>query len=196
MDLWVGRALWKLSSHTILNSSYYSWACISAVFVWKRGVWVIVLKRKCLCIKYSNILAILSYFWLILPMMRHCTAYGCSNRSNKVGWENLSWHKHRSKHRFCCMARAGTTEHLNMLFFGKYAFGGMFPRTICFEFTTFAVDHDPNASLSCPFTWKPLNCRLNCNKCYSTSLYKFPSTSHQLVLAVVYVCVYIYNLIF
>ena len=47
------------------------------------------------------------------------TAYGCSNRSNKVGWENLSWHKHRSKHRFCYMAKAGTTEHLNMLFFGK-----------------------------------------------------------------------------
>ena len=34
------------------------------------------------------------------------------------------------------------------------------------EFTTFAVDHDPNASLSCAFTWKPLNYRLNCNKCY------------------------------
>ena len=185
MDLWVGRALWKLSSHTILNSSYYSWACISAVFVWKRGVWVIVLKRKCLCIKYSNILAIWSYVWLILPMMRHCTAYGCSNWSNKVGWENLSWHKHR----FCYMHH-WTFEHV------QNAFQGIFPRTICFEFTTLAVDHDPNASLSCPFTWKPLNCRLNCNKCYSTSLYKFPSTSHQLVLAVVYVCVYIYNFIF
>ena len=96
------------------NSSYYSWACSSAVFAWKRGVWV--LKRKCLCMKYSNVLAILSYFWLILPIVRHCTAYGCSNRSNKVGWENLSWHTHRAKHRFCYMARPGTTEHLNMLF--------------------------------------------------------------------------------
>ena len=36
----------------------------------------------------------------------------------------------------------------------------MFPRTI-------SVDHDPNASLSCAFTWKPLNCRLNCDNCYS-----------------------------
>ena len=35
---------------------------------------------------------------------------------------------------------------------------------VCYllEFTTFAVDHDPNASLSCTFTWKPLNFRLNC----------------------------------
>ena len=69
-------------------SSYYSWACSSAVFAWKRGIWVIVLKRNCLCIKYSNVLAILSYSWLILPIVRHCTAYGCSNRSNKVRWEN------------------------------------------------------------------------------------------------------------
>ena len=80
------------------------------------------------CIKYSNILAILSYFWLILLMMRHCTAYGCSTQSNKVGWENLSWHKHR----FCYMARAGSTEHLNTCSSSeKYAFGGMFPCTIC-----------------------------------------------------------------
>ena len=129
------------------NSSYYSWASSSAVFAWKRGIWVIVLKRKCLCIKYSNVLAILSYFWLILPMMRHCTAYGCSNRSNKVGWENLSWHKHRSKHRFCYMARASTTEHLNMLFFGKICVSPYY----LLETLTFAVDHDPNASLSCTF---------------------------------------------
>ena len=93
------RILWScdLLVKTI-NSSHYSWACSPVAFVWRRGIWVIVLKRKCLCIKYSNVLAILSYFWLILLMMRHCTAYGCSNRSNKVEWENLSWHKHRSKH--------------------------------------------------------------------------------------------------
>ena len=34
------------------------------------------------------------------------------------------------------------------------------------EFTIFSVDHDPNASISCAFTWRPLNCRLNCNNCY------------------------------
>ena len=94
------------------------------------------------------------------------TAYGCSNRSNKVGWEKLSWHKHRSKHRFCYMARAGTTEHLNMLFFGKiYVWRYVSPHYLL-EFTTSAVDHDPNASLPCDFTWKPLNCRLNCKYCY------------------------------
>ena len=99
--------------------------------------------------------------------MRHCTAYGCSNRSNKVEWENLSWRKHRSKHRFCYMARAGTTEHLNMLFFGKICVWRYVSPYYLLEFTTFAVDHDPNTSLSCVFTWKPLNCRLNCNNCYS-----------------------------
>ena len=106
------------------------------------------------------VLAILLYFWLILPTARHCTAYGCSNRSNKVGWENLSWHKHR----FCYMARAGTTEHLNMLF-GKICVWRYVSPYYLLEFTTFAVDHDPNASLSCAFTRKPLNCRLNCNNC-------------------------------
>ena len=44
-------------------------------------VWVIVLKRKCLCIKYSIVLAILSYFWPVLPMMRHCTGL-CLIRTN------------------------------------------------------------------------------------------------------------------
>ena len=148
------------------NSSYYSWACSSAVFAWKWDVWVIILKRKCLCIKYSKVLAILSYFWLVLRMMRHCTAYGCFIRNNKVGWENLSWYKHHSKYRFCYMARAGTTEHLNMLFFGKICVWRYVSLYYLLEITTFAVDHDPNASLSCTFTWKPLNCRLNCNNCY------------------------------
>ena len=107
---------------------YHGWACSSAVSAWKQGI----LKRKCLSIKYPNVLAILSYFWLISPIVRHCTAYGGSNRSKEVRWENLLWHKHHSKHRLCHMARAGTSEHLNMLFFGKkYAFGGMFPRIIC-----------------------------------------------------------------
>ena len=46
---------------------------------------VIVLKWKCLCMKYSNVLAIESYFWLVLPMMRHCTVYGCSNRTRWDG---------------------------------------------------------------------------------------------------------------
>ena len=109
-------------------------------------------RGKRLCIKYCNVLAILSYFWLILPIVRHCTAYGCSNRSNKVGWENLSWHKHR----FCYMARAGTTEHLNMLFFGKICVWRYVSPYYLLEFTTFAVDHDPNASLPCAFTWKPI----------------------------------------
>ena len=96
--LYVLTLIWTVeSTRDAISSSYYGWSCSSAVFAWKRGIWVIVLKRKCLCIKYSNVLAILSYFWLILPIVRHCTAYGCSNRSNKVRWENLSWHKHRSK---------------------------------------------------------------------------------------------------
>ena len=89
--------------------------------------------------------------------MTHCRAYGCSNRSNKVGCENVSWHKHR----FCYMARAATTEHLNMLF-GKICVWRYVSPYYLLEFTTFAVDHDPNASLSCAFTWKPLKCRLNC----------------------------------
>ena len=70
------------------NSTYYGWACNSAVFAWKRGICAI----KCLRIKYNKSLAMLSYFWLILPMVRHCIAYGSSNRSNEVGCENLSWH--------------------------------------------------------------------------------------------------------
>ena len=74
--------------------------------------------------------------------------------------------KHRSKHRFCYMARAGTTKHLNMLFFGKIYVWRYVSPFYLLEFTTFAVDHDPNASLSCAFTWKPLNCRLNYNNCY------------------------------
>ena len=74
-------------------------------------------------------------------MMRHGTAYGCSNRSNKVGWENLSRHKHRSKHRSCYMARAGTTEHLNMFFFGKnMRLDVHVSPYYLLEITTFAVD--------------------------------------------------------
>ena len=38
------------------------------------------------------------------------------------------------------MARAGTTEHLNMLFFGKYAFGGVSPYYLL-EITTFSYSH-------------------------------------------------------
>ena len=49
----------------VTNSSDYSWVCSSAVYAWKRGIWVIVLKRKCLCIKYSNFLAIWKYFWVL-----------------------------------------------------------------------------------------------------------------------------------
>ena len=98
-------------------------------------------------------------FWLlfrssaefILPNVRHCTAYGCSNRSNKVGWENLAWHKHRSKHRFCHMARAGTTEHLNMLFFRKICVWRYVSPYYLLEFTTFAVDHDPKRLTSMRF---------------------------------------------
>ena len=148
------------------NSSYFSWACSSAVFAFKRGIRVIVLKRKCL----SSILTfwgILGYFWLILAIVRDCTAYGCSNRSNKLEWENLSWHKHHSEHRFCYVARVGSTEHLNMLYFGKIHVWRYVSPYYLLEFTNVAVDHDPNASLSCAFTWKSLNCGLNCNNCYS-----------------------------
>ena len=56
------------------------------------------------------------------------------------------------------MVRAGTTEHLNMLFFGKICVWRYVSLYYLLEFTTFAVDHDPNASLSCAFIWKPLNC--------------------------------------
>ena len=115
-------------------------------------------------------------FWLlfrssdefILPIVRHCTAHGCSNRSNKVGWENLSWHRHHSKPRFCHMARAGTTEHLNMLFFGKICVWRycMFPHTICLSSLLSLLIMTQNASLPCAFTWKLLKCRLDCNNCY------------------------------
>ena len=116
------KKLFLIIFKVLINSSYYSWACSSVIFVWKRGIWVIILKRTC--------------FWIILSMMRHYTAYGCSNQSNKVGWENLSWHKHRSKHRFCYMVRAGTTEHLNMLFFGKICNWRYVSLYYLLEFTT------------------------------------------------------------
>ena len=74
--------------------------------------------------------------------------------------------KHRSKHRFCYMARAGTNEHWNMLFFGKICIWRYVSPYYLLKFTTVAVDHDPNASLSCALTWKPLNCRLNSYNCY------------------------------
>ena len=66
------------------------------------------------------------------------------------------------------MARAGTTEHLNMLFFGKICVWRYVSPYYLLEFTIFAVDHNPNASLSCAFTSAlshPPNCRLNCNNC-------------------------------
>ena len=113
--------------------------------------------------------AILLYFWLILLIVRYCTTYGCSNRSNKVGWENLLWHKHRSKHHFQINVIWRGQAPLNIWIcssWEKYAFGGMFPPYYLLEFTIFTVDHDPNASLSCTFTWKLLNCGLNCNNCY------------------------------
>ena len=59
LQIWIFH--WRVHSWLdlwTLNSSYYSWACSSAVFTWKRGIWVIVLRRKCLCIKYSNVSAI------------------------------------------------------------------------------------------------------------------------------------------
>ena len=149
------------------NSSYYSWACSSVVFTWSEVFWVILLKRKCFMIriKYPIVLAILLYLWLVLRMMRHYTAYGCSNWSNKVGWENLCWHEQ------CALSIAfviwrGQTPHWifeHALLQKKYAYVSPY---YWLEITTFAVDHDPNASLSCTFTWKPLNCRLNCNNCY------------------------------
>ena len=52
--MWLGPA-----KDPLCNSSYYSWACHSAVFVWKRGIRVIVLKRKC----FMYISSILM-FWL------------------------------------------------------------------------------------------------------------------------------------
>ena len=72
-------------------------------------------------------------------------------------------------------------EHLNMLFFGKICIWRYASPYYLLEFTTFAVDHDPNASLSCTFTWKPLNCRLNCNiNCYCVlkSLLEIPVLSY------------------
>ena len=110
----LGQAAWAFATHNYLrlscllqlllsqyikmsgnNSSYYSWACSSVVFTWSEVFWVILLKRKCFMIhiKYPIVLAILLYLWLVLRMMRHYTAYGCSNWSNKVGWENLCWHE-------------------------------------------------------------------------------------------------------
>ena len=144
------------------NSSYYGWACSSVVFAWKRGIWVIILKRKCLCIKYFNVLAILSYFWLILPMMRHCTAYGAPTEVTR--WDG------RTYHGISIALRADTTEHLNMLFFRKicvWRYASPYYLLDWVHYCTFAVDQDPNASLSCTFTWKLLNCRLNHNNCYS-----------------------------
>ena len=61
------------------------------------------------------------------------------------------------------MARADITEHLNMLFLGKICVWRYVYPHYLLEITTFSVDHDPNTSLSCAFTWKPLNYRLNCN---------------------------------
>ena len=46
------------------------------------------------------------------------------------------------------MARTGTTEHLNMLFFRKICIWRYVSPYYLLEFATFAVDHDPNTSLS------------------------------------------------
>ena len=54
------------------NSSYYSWACSSAVFARKRGIWVIVLKRKCLCIKYSSVF--FCHFVVLVTYFTDCEA--------------------------------------------------------------------------------------------------------------------------
>ena len=60
---------WLICHMSSTNSSYYSWACSSAVFRWKQGIWVIILKRKCLCIKYSNFLG---YFVVLLTHFTDC----------------------------------------------------------------------------------------------------------------------------
>ena len=48
-------------------------------------------------------------------------------RHSKCTLTHKRYCKHRSKHRFCYMARTGTTEHLNMLFFGKKCVWRCFP---------------------------------------------------------------------
>ena len=98
------------------NSSY------SAVFLWERDIWVIILKKKCLCI--NSILM----FWQFCRTSDSFYQYYCEailhslmDAPTEVTWWDARsiMHKHRSKHCFCYMARAGTTEHLNMLSFGK-----------------------------------------------------------------------------
>ena len=53
----------------------------------------------------------------------------------------------------------------------KYAFGGMFPRTICLSSLLSLLSMTQTPHLLCDFTWKPLNCRLICNNCYSKPSY-------------------------
>ena len=131
-------------------SSYYSWACSSAIFVWKWGIWVIVLRRKCFYV--SSILTFWQFFctsdsfyqwWGIAQPMDAPTEV--------TRWDGRTYRG---------------ISILNMLFFRKICVWRYVSPYYLLEFTTFAVDHDPNASLSCTFTRKPLNCRLNCNNCY------------------------------
>ena len=102
------------------NSSYYS----AVVFTWKRGIWVIVLKRKCLCIKYPNVLAILSYFWLVrwgITPTKVARWDGRTYRgiSNAVSIAFLIWQGQAPLNIWTCCSLE------------KYVLGGMFPHTIC-----------------------------------------------------------------
>ena len=112
-----------------VNSSYYSWACSSAVFTWKRGIWVIVLRRKCLCIKYSNVSAIFrtsdSFYrrWGIAQPMDAPTEV--------IGWD---WRTYRGINIALSIAIWRGQAPLNIWTCSsleKYVFGGMFTRTIC-----------------------------------------------------------------
>ena len=104
----------------LINISYYSWACSSVIFMWKWGIWVIILKRICFCDSESF------YRWwgITRPM----------DAPTKVTrWDGRTFH--------------GISITLSIAFpiwqgqaplniwrcssLEKYAFGGMFPCTIC-----------------------------------------------------------------
>ena len=73
---------------------------------------------------------------------------------------------YRSNHRFVIWRGQAPLNTWTCSSSEKYAFVGVSPYYFL-EFTTSAADYDPNASLSYAIPWKPLNCRLNCNNCYS-----------------------------
>ena len=144
--MWLGPA-----KDPLFNSSYYSWACHSVVFVWKRGIRVIVLKRKCFMYISSILMFWLfcrtsdSFYWwwgIAQPMDAPSEVTRCNGRSYRGISITFVILYDENRHHW-------TFEHALLQ---KNMYWSYVSPYYLLEFTTFAVDHEPNASLSCAFT--------------------------------------------